>query len=470
LNRHTYILLFLLPLLSVLAMGTNDFHHLIWTGFRMGRHVIADHGKLYWLFNSYVYLLGIVNLAVLLHLAIRSPRHRRPVAIIVSGQIIVRVTYTLDKLDADLIGPGESIFIILGLMSVVYALAILRFHAVDPVAVSRTAALQQMREGMLVLDPQGRIVDVNPMAAAMLGTSEIQLRQKLAADVLPVDAGLLEQSDNNGIGHADISLAKDNSVGHYALNLTPLKAPSGESIGQLLLLHDTTDQKRAHARILEQQGVVATLRERERLSRELHDGIGQVLGYVAIQTQACLKWLREERMDKAESILKRLVEVAQDAHADVRESILSLRTDPGKEWAFISSLENYLDRFQANYGIRAELTLPDRTKDRTFDPVAGVQLLRVIQEAMTNARKHSHARTLRVCVETDRREVHVTIADDGNGFDVGRPQHDRDNHFGLVFMRERMEQIGGSLSIDSVPGSGTILRLSAPIRKEAETQ
>jgi PAS domain S-box-containing protein len=320
---------------------------------------------------------------------------------------------------------------------------------------------------MFVLDPEGRILDLNQMAASILGRSAAELRQQLAAEVLPVDAAFLRGTGNPRTDSTHLTLGEGTDARHYSLNLTPLREQGGEQIGQLLLLHDVTEQERAQARILEQQAVVSTLQERERLARELHDGIGQVLGYVGLQTQAADKWLQDGRKDKAESILRRLVEVAQDAHADVRESIVGLRTGPAEKWAFIPCLKEHVGRFQANYGIRAELSLLDRAGDHGLDSAAGVQVLRVIQEAMTNSRKHGRARTLRLRVETDQHQVHVTIADDGSGFDADRLERDG-SHFGLVFMRERMEQIGGSLTVESAPGSGTTIRLNAPVRKHAE--
>jgi signal transduction histidine kinase len=262
-------------------------------------------------------------------------------------------------------------------------------------------------------------------------------------------------------------LGEGTAARHYTLKLTPLTEQRGEPIGQLLLLHDVTEREQAHARLLEQQAVVATLQEREHLARELHDGIGQVLGYVALQTQAADKWLQDGRKDKAEAILRRLVEVAQDAHGDVRESIVNLRAGPSETWAFIPRLKDHIGRFQANYGIRAELSLQDRAGDHALDSAAGVQVLRVIQEAMTNSRKHGRARTLRLRVEIDQHQVHVTIADDGGGFDGGQLEREG-GHFGLVFMRERMAHIGGSMTIESAPGRGTTIRLDAPVQKHAE--
>jgi PAS domain S-box-containing protein len=464
LTRRNYFLLFLFPLLSVLVMVTNDSHHLIWTGFRMNGNVVASPGKLFWVFNSYVYLLGIFNLAVLFWLAISSPGHRYPVAMIVFGQIMARVGYTLDKLDA--IGPGESVLLVFGVVTTAYALALVRFDAIDPIAAARKAVLQQMNEGLFVIDVDKHILDANPMAAAILGISANSLRGKPLTEVMPIDEGLIAQLGNQKIGPAEIILDMDKSARQYDLNLTKLKGRHGEVIGQLLLLHDVTEQKRAQAQLLEQQRVVAALQERERLSRELHDGIGQILGYVSMQVQTALKWLRDGNKDRAESLMERIVEVAKESHADVRESIHNLRTGSDPDWSLIPALKKYIDRFQANYGIRTELSIPDGILDNTFDPAAGVQLLRVIQEAMTNCRKHSDAHFLKVGVELDGDRAYITVSDDGHGFDLEQLEHGEPGHFGLAFMRERMEQIGGTLMIDSMPGGGTVLKLDVPIRKQ----
>jgi signal transduction histidine kinase len=239
-------------------------------------------------------------------------------------------------------------------------------------------------------------------------------------------------------------------------------------IGQLLLLHDVTDQTRTQARLLEHQSAVAILKERETLARELHDGIGQTLGYVGMQAQTAIKLMLDGNQEKAESVLNRLVEVARDAHADVRESIHSLRTGSGKEWSFIPALKAYIDKFQSNYGVRTELSISDSINKKVFDATAGAQLLRVIQEALNNSRKHSGANVLKVSMHPDTTRVRITITDDGHGFDPSRLDHSDGSHFGLVFMKERMAQIGGSVKIISMPGCGTVLKLDVPIGKNGK--
>jgi PAS domain S-box-containing protein len=462
LNLRNCTLLFLVPVLNALAIATNSIHHLIWIGFETTTHVVPLHGPLYWFFNSYVYLLGLINLAVLGWLALRSPAHRWPVAIILAGQVLGRVGYTLDKMDTGWFGPGETAFFTVGIVATAYAIAFLGFHLIDPVSAARTSVLEQMREGMLVLDRENRILDANPMAASILGMPAASLRGRSIARLLPVDSGLQEGSDDRAKSPVEIVLGVADSPRVYEVNRTLLKDKRDEVIGQLLLLHDITLHRQAQARIAEQQEVMATLRERERLARELHDGIGQTFGYVSLQTQAALQWVRNGNMEKAESILGRLAGVAREAHADVRESILGLKTESLEGWSFIATLKSYLEKYQANYGIHTELAILEGVSEETFDPAAGVHLLRVVQEALSNARRHGGATSLEVRLGMNRTHAHITITDDGAGFDSARIDGTHDGHFGLAFMRERMQQIGGSMEIDSKPGAGTVLTLGVP--------
>jgi PAS domain S-box-containing protein len=368
-------------------------------------------------------------------------------------------------LTPSLIGPGESVFFTIGVMAVIYGVALLYFHGIEPVAAARKTALQQMREGLIVVDLQNRIADANPTAAKMLGMPENHLSDKRLEEVLPIHADDLRQMENEGTGHTDITMGKADSSRQIRLSSTALRGRHNDVIGRLILLHDVTEQNRAQTRILEQQTMVATLQERERLARELHDGVAQTLGYVGMQTQTAIKWLNDGNREKAGSLLGRLVEVTKDAHADVRESILSLKTGACRDWSFLPALKDYIHRFQANYGISTELSLSEGIDDHTFEPAACVQLLRAIQEALTNARKHSGASMLHVGMQRNGSTAQITIADDGQGFDAGRITQGDDGHFGLVFMRERMAQIGGSLNIESMPGKGTVLTLDVPIAK-----
>jgi signal transduction histidine kinase len=215
---------------------------------------------------------------------------------------------------------------------------------------------------------------------------------------------------------------------------------------------------------------LATMRERERLAHELHDNAGQVLAYVNMQAQAIRKWVHDGETEKAEEQLTRLVNVAKEAHNDLRESIFNLNVGPVKKWSFFPTLKQHLNTYQDTYAVRTELVYPKELKVDAFKPEVGVQLLRVIQEALTNARKHGQANSVRVTFTHQDSRAQIVISDDGCGFDPEQLSLDASNHFGLVFMSERMEQIGGNVKIVSKPGAGTQVLIEAPIREEAERQ
>jgi len=106
--------------------------------------------------------------------------------------------------------------------------------------------------------------------------------------------------------------------------------------------------------------------------------------------------------------------------------------------------------------------------DDPVDPEVAVQVLRVVQEAVTNVRRHAGGCAVRVIVAQEDGALRVTVADDGRGFTVAPAEEGRDGHYGLAFMRERMREVGGSVDIVSLPGLGTSVSLSVGARPALE--
>ena len=156
-------------------------------------------------------------------------------------------------------------------------------------------------------------------------------------------------------------------------------------MGRLLMLRDVTERKRAQAQIIEQQRSLAMLREREQLARELHDGIGQVLGFASLKMGATRKLIADGKLDKADDQLAHLESAVAEAHADVRETILNLRTAPAGEKPFFASLQHYLDGYRQNYGIQVDLSVGAGVDESLLNPEAQMQLFRILQEAFSNA-------------------------------------------------------------------------------------
>ena len=136
-------------------------------------------------------------------------------------------------------------------------------------------------------------------------------------------------------------LRKDGELIPVMLTASPIRDAEGRVVSLLGISTDMRDRKRLEQELLEQQRALAVLQERERLARELHDSLGQILGYVNTQSQAIRELLSQDQKDKADSYLKRLIEVAQDAHTDIREYILSLQTHVSREQHLIPTLRGY---------------------------------------------------------------------------------------------------------------------------------
>ncbi len=95
--------------------------------------------------------------------------------------------------------------------------------------------------------------------------------------------------------------------------------------------------------------------------------------------------------------------------------------------------------------------------------MAATQLFRILQESLTNVRKHARARSVRIALAVSDGSVEATVQDDGEGFDAARPGTPEESTFGLRFMRERAEEVGGTVSVDSAPGGGTRVTITVPL-------
>jgi PAS domain S-box-containing protein len=470
LTKRVVMLLAIPPIVLAAFILTNDLHHLMWTGFtQIHGGVVPIRGPVNTAALAYSYALALFNVVVLVWLLLRFPRYRWPAILMIVAQLGARFVFEFGLRLGFPSHWNYGPFVLLFLFGT-YAIALFRFHVFDPVPAARAAAIDQMLESMLVLDLHGRIVDANAAAQRTFGEPVSRLRGRAASEVLPEGSLLAAKAAEKVSAKSEMSLGEGPRQRHYALEATLLKDRQGRDLGQMLLLEDVTGQKTAQARLLDQERALATLRERERLARELHDGIGQVFGFLSMQAQTVRSRLRAGDGEKADDLLACLVQVAQNAHADVRESILDLKAASSKEWSFIPTLERYLREFGMDHGIATELAIAEGIDDDTLPANAAVQVLRVVQEALTNARRHGGASAVRVSIDRYGDEARITVADDGRGFDPARLDPEPGSHFGLAFMRERMAQIGGNVEIDSRQGAGTRVILGVPLsRKEGES-
>jgi len=205
---------------------------------------------------------------------------------------------------------------------------------------------------------------------------------------------------------------------------------------------------------------IATARERLRIAHEMHDGLAQVLGYVNTKVQAAKQYLRRGMAGEASAQLDELAASARQAYGDVREAIVGLRTLPGSNRSLEEVLGEFLHQWKEQSGISTELMIDG---DLRLQPSVELQVVRIIQESLTNVRKHARAAAVRVDVHKRGDQLVVGVRDDGLGFNPEAGTRGEFPKFGLTTMRERAASIRGSLEIESAPGAGTTVRFTMPL-------
>ncbi len=220
-------------------------------------------------------------------------------------------------------------------------------------------------------------------------------------------------------------------------------------------------QAEALAREQEILTMNAVMQERGRLSRELHDGAAQLVADLLLRLDTIKELVEADRPREADAELERLHAVADEIYEDIGESIAGLRVDL-TERGLARALRDYVDQFEERHRIPTSLRT-DGAADR-LSPLAALHLFRLIQEALTNVRKHAGTREAAVSLTSDGPDhLRVVIADDGQGFTPGSQGNGKARTLGLTSMRERIEALGGTFQVNSQPGSGTHVTATIPV-------
>ena len=280
-----------------IALQYLDGGRLLWSSIVWEREVQGDRTSLGLAFSALAILMFLLATAVFLLLFVRSPAHRAPVALILVGQVAMRVVYPIGVFNIVYV-PNIVLGVIgFDFVALMYVIALFRFRLFDLVPVARQAIVERMPDAMLVLDASGRTVDTNTAARRLLrvASSGIQLVAAMAA--APEHP-------------AEVVLETDQGPRICQMGVTELVDWQGRSIGRLVLLHDITELRSAEERLLGQERGLAARRDRDRLARDLHDSLGQVLGYLGFQAAAIRKLVSDGRLPEADDRLGRVARIA----------------------------------------------------------------------------------------------------------------------------------------------------------------
>ncbi|MHB8785536.1 MAG: type IV pili methyl-accepting chemotaxis transducer N-terminal domain-containing protein [Thauera sp.] len=233
-----------------------------------------------------------------------------------------------------------------------------------------------------------------------------------------------------------------------------------EALGQQLGI--AIENQRLHARERE----LAVFEERNLLARELHDSIAQGLAFLNLQVQMLERALAEKREQDVSATVDMLRRGIQESYEDVRELLVHFRTRVEQQ-DLDAAIAAALRRLAEQTGVATDLDV--QGDGAPLDPEAETQVLYIVQEALSNVRKHAGASTVAVSLRRGRDGLSVTVRDDGVGFVEGSEAADGEAHIGLQIMRERAMHIGGQFAVRSSPGRGTEIRLQLPRTNQVES-
>jgi signal transduction histidine kinase len=330
-----------------------------------------------------------------------------------------------------------------------------RIYSILPLA--RDVLLRTTPDGLMVIDDAGYLVEMNAAAREIFQGLAVAVGTRWA-DALtgwPALGGIDGRAATEAV---EISRLIAASRRCFQVRESLLRISAGPLLGRILVFREVTLERSQQVRIAEQQQALLLLNERARLGRELHDGQGQVWSFLSMQAQAARTLLAKKDFAQADHRLERLLQVMRDVHVDLRESITGLQTGIPAEAGLMPVLEEQLGWYRRHCDLDAELEVRCDWQPGMLSPVASAQALRIVQEALANVRKSAEASRVRVIVERVGEHLQIAVEDDGCGF---IPDHALrlSGHHGLHIMRERAEEIGAQLRIDSRPGGGTRVSL-----------
>ena len=321
--------------------------------------------------------------------------------------------------------------------------------------------LEALPDAVVIVDAGGQIVYANGLLEALSGYRRKELLGHLIEFLVPGRFRGLHTKHRRGylanprarpMGvNLDIYLRrKDGTEFPADIALSPLQTAKGMVV--VAALRDATERKQAQERLHR----LAVLEDRERIAKELHDGVIQALFAVGMNLQAT-----EAKATDPEAVRARLsgaVDSIDVAIRDLRNYIFGLRPGILADRQLDQALRQLVEEFQEKSGVVTAVEIDARVAAQFGN--SATQLVQVVREALSNVARHAHATTCRVSlVQRDSRAV-LEIDDDGPGFKPGRS---RSGGQGLRNMRERVEAIGGAFSIESSAAEGTTVRVELPL-------
>ena len=341
--------------------------------------------------------------------------------------------------------------------------------------------LDSVPAGIWYKDTENRLVRVNKAGAMSINMKPEDIEGREVSEIFPQDAEHYYRDDLEVIrtGKPKWGIIEEMQVPGgekkwVHTDKVPYLDEQGNVSGIIAFVVDITERKKAEEKLLEYQSQLKSLaselllteeRERRRLAAGLHDNVGQNLALTKLAVQSLMESVSDPNMVASlDEICTSIDKTIQDAHSLTFE----LSNPVLYELGFEAAVEQWLgEQIQEKCGIEYKFSVD--SPRLPLDNEISVALFQAVRELLINIAKHAKAKTVEVHIQENRDKVEVTVEDDGVGFVSSKQNlHLAQNSiggFGLFSIRERLEYLGGAMTIKSSPGQGTCVILTVPLKR-----
>ncbi|MFW6306893.1 MAG: histidine kinase N-terminal 7TM domain-containing protein [Bacillota bacterium] len=462
-NKRNIILLSIVPTLTSVLAWTKLIRVEISLD-SMGIYPITtEFGPWFTVHYVYSHILTIISIILLVGIIRRKKlTFRKQSVILLVG---ISITLLIDCLSVFKILSFERVFadpVVFTIFSLIVGIGIFYFQLFDLVPVARETVIEEMESGIIVIDRMKRIVDINSAARKMFGLEERISAGEILKN-LSVELDECISSDRDLLSKETFEINRDDQMYYYELKTSPIRDYQGGISSWILIIDDISYIKKANDRIKTQIEELAVMNERERMARELHDNLGQILSYSDIQIQSVLRKLRKKKYNVAEEYLERLKSIIKDANREIREYVYNIRDNLDYNKDFQDLLTEEIKELKKKTLLDIKFITCE--KANLIDDLGTeekVHLLYILKEAVINVLKHAEADEVLISLTVEEGNLKLCIEDDGRGINSLEGKKGA----GLSIMHERARLISGEFILKSDPGKGTSIIIILPGRKE----
>lgn len=422
--------------------------------------ITKNYSTLYPVYMLYVHSMTLFSIIILFISSIKGDKlYRRQAAILCVGLVIIvasSIIYSADVFGEMRFDSTPSIF---GVAVSIYFFGIYKHKLFSIIPVSRNILVDIMDSGLLVIDKNNNIIDVNQK---FLNIFELKVNEIVGKKIENIT--LLNDISNMTEDIKEIDFLNKTS---YKLRIRKhIFKINKINSAEMFIVDDITEETFINQKMLKQQATLSIMNEREKIARDLHDGFGQIFGYISIQSQTVKEYLAQNNIEKANEKLEELITIAKYSHEDIRALILQMQGNTQKNRNFRIAFLEYVDEFRKKFNMTLNVDFDENLPKCFPNDDEAFQITKIVRESFNNIINHAGNCQVNILFRNVLDDTIITIEDNGIGFDI----NDSDNlkGYGLSIMRERAKEVGAKLEIESHIGMGTQVKIIFKMRDEHE--